>query len=91
MELFFSPLSSSSSFYFLYSQVNTEYFKEISASIEALKPAGGATSGDMEKQQGPAGCLTRRTESKPEEMTAQADLTQSVWPSSLPPLLSPAQ
>lgn len=91
MELFFSLLSSLSSFYFLYSQVNTEYFKEISASIEALKPAGGATSGDMEKQQGPAGCLPRRTESKPEEMTAQADLTESVWAFFLPPSLSPAQ
>lgn len=71
--------------------MDTEYFKEISASTEALKPAGGATSGDMEKQQDPAGCLLRRTESKPEEMTAQADLTESVWALSLPPLLSPAQ
>lgn len=71
--------------------MNTEYIKEISASIEALKPAGGAISGDMEKEQGPAGCLPRRTESKPEEMTAQADPTQSVWAFSLPPLLSPVQ
>lgn len=46
---------------------------------KALKPAGGATSGDMEKAWGPAGYLPRRTESKPEEMTAQADLTHSGW------------
>ena len=44
---------------------------------EALKPADGTTSGDMEKEQGPAGCLPRRTESKPEEMTGQADPTHS--------------
>lgn len=59
--------------------MNTGYFREISANTEALKPAGGTTSGDMGKEQGAAGCLPRRTESKPEEMTAQAGVTQSGW------------
>lgn len=54
---------------------------------EALKPAGGTTSGDMEKEQGPAGCLPRRTESKPEEMTAQADPAHSGW-GFLPPFVT---
>lgn len=67
--------------------MNTEYFKDISANAEALKPAGGATSGDMEKERGPAGCLPGRTESKPEEMTAQADPTHSGW-RFLPPFVA---
>lgn len=46
---------------------------------EALKLAGGATSGDREKEWDPARCLPRRTQSKPEEMTAQAVLTHSGW------------
>lgn len=85
---FFSLISPSSSFlFFLWSQVNTGYFKELSSNTADLKPAGEATSGDMEKEQGPAGCLPRRTESKPEEMTAQADLTHSGW-GFLPPFVT---
>lgn len=59
--------------------MNTGYFKEISANTEALKSAGEATRGDMEKEWGPAGGHPRRTESKSKEMTAQAGLTQSGW------------
>lgn len=83
---FFPPLP----FIFLHSQVSVGYFREISAKLGRFEGSWWSNLQRRGEGAGPAGCLPRRTKSKPEETAAQADPTQSTRGSSLTLLPSPA-